>query len=132
MLLFLGFFVCGFHVAFIQTHLPTYIADLGLALSAGAWALALIGLFNVAGTAASQGPDEFLILMALLSINLGFVNLLPIPILDGGHLLFFTIEAIRRKPLSQRAREIASAVGLVFILILLLVATRNDIIRYVL
>lgn len=90
----------------------------------------VVGLFNVAGTAADQGPSEFLILMALLSINLGFVNLLPIPILDGGHLLFFIIEAIRRRPMGQRAREIASAVGLVLILLLLLVAARNDIVRY--
>ncbi|MBL4686372.1 MAG: site-2 protease family protein [Nannocystaceae bacterium] len=90
----------------------------------------VIGLFNVAGTAADQGPGEFLILVALLSINLGFVNLLPIPILDGGHLLFFTIEAVRRRPLSQRAREIASAIGLVMIILLMLVASRNDILRY--
>jgi len=90
----------------------------------------VFGLFKVAGTAAEQGPGEFLVLVALLSVNLGFVNLLPIPILDGGHLLFFTVEAIRRRPLSQRAREIASAIGLVIILLLLLVAARNDIIRY--
>lgn len=90
----------------------------------------VVGLFSVAGTAADQGPSEFLLLMALLSINLGVVNLLPIPILDGGHLLFFTIEAIRRRPLGQRAREIASAVGLVLILLLLIIAARNDIVRY--
>ena len=90
----------------------------------------VVGLFKVAGTAFDQGPGQFLLLIALLSINLGFVNLLPIPILDGGHLLFFTIEAVRRRPLGQRAREIASAVGLVVILLLLLVAARNDIVRY--
>jgi regulator of sigma E protease len=90
----------------------------------------VVGLYYVAGTVAEQGPSDFLFLMALLSINLGFVNLLPIPILDGGHLLFFTIEAIRRRPLGQRAREIASAVGLVVILLLLLVALRNDLVRY--
>lgn len=90
----------------------------------------VVGLFKVAGTAADQGPSEFLVLVALLSVNLGFVNLLPIPILDGGHILFFTIEAIRRRPLGQRAREIASAIGLVLILLLLLVAARNDIMRY--
>ncbi|MEX1365249.1 MAG: RIP metalloprotease RseP [Nannocystaceae bacterium] len=90
----------------------------------------VVGLFSVAGTAAEQGPSEFLILMALLSINLGIVNLLPIPILDGGHILFFTIEAIRRRPLGQRAREIAFAVGLVVIILLLLVAMRNDVVRY--
>lgn len=48
--LFFGFFVCGFHVAFIQTHLPSYVVDLGLAASIGAWSLALIGLFNIAGS----------------------------------------------------------------------------------
>ncbi|MBZ5714474.1 RIP metalloprotease RseP [Nannocystis pusilla] len=90
----------------------------------------VVGIFNVAGTAAEQGPGQFLLLMALLSINLGFVNLLPIPILDGGHLMFFTLEALRRRPLGQRAREVASAVGLVIILVLLLIALRNDITRF--
>ena len=90
----------------------------------------VVGIFNVAGTAAEQGPGPFLLLMAVLSINLGFVNLLPIPILDGGHLMFFTIEALRRRPLSQRAREIASAIGLAIILLLLLIALRNDVLRW--
>ena len=90
----------------------------------------MVGIFNVAGTAAEQGPGPFLLLMAVLSINLGFVNLLPIPILDGGHLMFFTIEALRRRPLSQRAREIASAIGLAIILLLLLIALRNDVLRW--
>ncbi len=89
----------------------------------------VVGIFNVAGTAAEKGWEEFLELMALLSINLGFVNLLPIPILDGGHLMFFTLEALRRRPLSQRAREIASAIGLIIILLLLLIALRNDVMR---
>jgi regulator of sigma E protease len=90
----------------------------------------VVGLFSLAGTAAEQGPGEFLVLMALLSINLGIVNLLPIPILDGGHLLFFTLEAVRRRPLGQRAREIASVIGMIIIVLLLLVALRNDILRY--
>jgi regulator of sigma E protease len=89
----------------------------------------VVGIFDVAGMAAEQGPGQFLRLMALLSINLGIVNLLPIPILDGGHLLFFTVEALRRRPLSQRAREIASAIGLVILLLLLLIALRNDLMR---
>lgn len=90
----------------------------------------VVGIFAYAGTAAEQGPTEFLMLMALISLNLAFVNLLPIPILDGGHLLFFTIEAIRRKPLGQRAREIASAIGLVVVLLLMLIALRNDVMRF--
>lgn len=89
----------------------------------------VVGIFDVAGMAVEQGPGQFLRLMALLSINLGIVNLLPIPILDGGHLLFFTVEAVRRRPLSQRAREIASAIGLVILLLLLLIALRNDLMR---
>ncbi len=92
----------------------------------------VVGMYAVAGRAYEQGPGQFLFLIAMVSINLFIINLLPIPILDGGHILFFTIEAVRRRPLSQRAREIASAGGLVFILLLLLVATRNDILRYIL
>ncbi len=92
----------------------------------------VVGIYAVAGRAYEQGPGAFLNILAMVSINLFIINLLPVPILDGGHILFFTIEAIRRRPLSQRAREIASAVGLVFILLLLLVATRNDILRYIL
>ncbi|MBK8264567.1 MAG: site-2 protease family protein [Nannocystis sp.] len=90
----------------------------------------VVGIFNIAGTAAEQGPGDFLLLMALISMNIGLVNLLPIPILDGGHLMFYTLEAVRRRPLSQRAREIASAIGLVIILALLLIALRNDVVRF--
>lgn len=96
----------------------------------GADPSSVIGLYHVAGIAYDQGPGRFLQMLALISINLGIVNLLPIPILDGGHILFFTIEGIRRRPLGQRAREIASAIGLVLILLLLLIATRNDIMRF--
>ncbi|MDJ0827861.1 MAG: MFS transporter [Rhodobacter sp.] len=59
-LLFFGFFVCGFHVAFIQTHLPAYIVDEGLAAAVGGWSLALIGLFNIAGSFASGWSGQVL------------------------------------------------------------------------
>ena len=68
--------------------------------------------------------------MALISISLGILNLLPIPILDGGHILFFALEAIKRRPLSLRAREIASYVGLLLLISLMVLAFRNDIMRY--
>jgi len=87
-------------------------------------------LAYTARAAAEKGWDQFLWMLALISINLGILNLLPIPILDGGHILFFTIEVAKRKPLSLRAREIASYVGLVLILSLLIFAFRNDIVRY--
>lgn len=89
-----------------------------------------LGLFAVAGTAADQGPGMFLSLMVLISVNLGFVNLLPIPVLDGGHLLFFTIEAVRRRPIGQRGREITSAIGLIVILMLVLTAAYLDARKY--
>ena len=66
-LLFFGFFVCGFHVAFIQTHLPAYIADEGLAVSIGAWSLALIGLFNIAGSFGSGWGGQRFVKKNLLS-----------------------------------------------------------------
>jgi regulator of sigma E protease len=90
----------------------------------------VVGIFNHAQTAADQGPAEFILLMALISLSLGFFNLLPIPVLDGGHMMFYTIEAIRRAPLSVRAREYASLVGLAIVLLLLVIALRNDIMRY--
>ncbi len=86
----------------------------------------------VAGVAAEQGVDQYLWLMALLSINLAILNFLPVPILDGGLLVFFTIELFKRDPPSVRAREIASYVGLVIVVILMLFALRNDVVRYLL
>ena len=70
---------------------------------------------NISGEAASQGASSVVFLIAILSINLGVLNLLPIPILDGGHLLFFLIEGILRKPLGERQREVAQQVGLVLL-----------------
>jgi regulator of sigma E protease len=67
--------------------------------------------------------------MALISINLGFLNLLPIPVLDGGHLLFFGIEAIMRRALPLRVREVASLVGVGFLVLLMGIAFKNDVDR---
>jgi regulator of sigma E protease len=89
-----------------------------------------IMIYKVAGQAADEGWDRFLWAMALISINLGIINLLPIPMLDGGHLIFILVEAVRRKPVSMRFREISSFVGLSFILLLMLFAIKNDIERY--
>ena len=68
----------------------------------------------------------FIELLALLSINLGFINLLPVPMLDGGHLFFYTMEAVRRRPLSAQALDWAFRGGLALILALLLFTTVND------
>jgi regulator of sigma E protease len=86
----------------------------------------------VAGVAAEQGFDQYLWLMALISINLALLNFLPVPLLDGGLLMFFTLELFKRRPPSARARQIASYVGLVIVGTLMLFALRNDVVRYLL
>jgi len=82
-----------------------------------------------AGVAAEQGLDQYLWLMAAISVNLGLLNFLPVPILDGGLLVFFTLELFKRRPPSPRARAIATRVGLVVVAALTLWALRNDVVR---
>jgi regulator of sigma E protease len=81
---------------------------------------------QMAGQQASLGPFQFIELVALFSINLGFINLLPVPMLDGGHLFFYLVEAVQRRPVSDRAQEWAFRGGLALILALLLFTTAND------
>ena len=81
---------------------------------------------QIAGQQASLGLLDFVQLIAFFSINLGFINLLPVPVLDGGHLILTALEAIRRKPISPRATEWAFRGGLAFLLALMVVATIND------
>jgi len=88
-----------------------------------------IQIGKVAADAAEDGLYTFLRMMAFISINLGILNLIPIPILDGGHLLFFVIEAVKRGPISVRKKELAQQVGLTMLLLLIGVAFYNDIAR---
>jgi regulator of sigma E protease len=85
-----------------------------------------IKIAQIAGQQASLGALPFVQLLALFSINLGFINLLPVPMLDGGHLFFYAVEAIRRRPLSARALDLAFRGGLALILALVLFTTLND------
>jgi len=81
---------------------------------------------QVAGQRASLGWPDFVYLIAAFSINLGFINLLPVPMLDGGHLVFYLAEGIRRRPVSERAQDWAFRGGLALLLGLLLFTTVND------
>ena len=81
---------------------------------------------QIAGQQASLGAFEFIQLLALFSINLGFINLLPVPVLDGGHLFFYAVEAVRRRPVSLQVQDWAFRGGLALILALLLFTTFND------
>jgi regulator of sigma E protease len=85
-----------------------------------------IRIAQIAGQQASLGALPFVQLLALFSINLGFINLLPVPMLDGGHLFFYAVEAARRRPLSARALDLAFRGGLALILALVLFTTLND------
>lgn len=88
-----------------------------------------IMLSDLAIRTAEQGSEQFLRLMAAVSVNLGMMNLLPIPILDGFHLLAALWEGIRRRPIPMRAREIANWVGLAMLVMIMLIAFKNDITR---
>lgn len=84
---------------------------------------------QIAGDQARQGISPFAYFLGLLSVNLGILNLLPIPILDGGHLVFFAVEGVLRRPISQQARAVAQQVGLALILMLTALVFYNDIVR---
>jgi regulator of sigma E protease len=88
-------------------------------------------IVQAAGQQARLGLEYLLHFMAVISINLGVLNLLPIPVLDGGHFLFFAMEALLRRPLDTRHREIAQQVGLVLLISLMAFAFYNDIVRVV-
>ncbi len=85
-----------------------------------------LSIAKVSGEQMTLGIDAFVFLIALVSINLGFINLLPVPMLDGGHLMFYAIEAVRRRPVGANAQEWAYRGGLAAILALMLVVTFND------
>lgn len=89
-----------------------------------------IGILKVSGDVATMGGIAPLIsLMAILSVSIGLLNLFPIPLLDGGHLLFYAFEAVRGRPLSERAQEIGFRIGLALVVMLMLFATWNDIVN---
>jgi regulator of sigma E protease len=89
-----------------------------------------IMIYQIAGAAAAQGTDQFLAAAALISLNLGLLNLLPVPVLDGGQILFLGIEAARKKPLARRTRARAAWVGLALLAALMILAAGNDVVRF--
>lgn len=88
-----------------------------------------VGISQIAGKAAKMGLDRWVRVMALISLSLGLINLFPIPLLDGGHLLFYGFEALLGRKLSERTQEFGFRIGLVFILGLMVLATYNDILK---
>jgi regulator of sigma E protease len=88
-----------------------------------------IRIAQVSGEVATAGFTALIHLAAVLSISIGLLNLFPIPLLDGGHLLFYAIEAIRGQPLSERAQEVGFRIGLAIVVMLMIFATFNDILH---
>ncbi len=89
-----------------------------------------IGIFVITSSVAEQGIRSLLQLIAVLSTSIGLFNLLPIPVLDGGHLAFLAAERFRGRPVSIRAQEAMTRTGLVFLLLLLAVVTYNDLVKF--
>jgi regulator of sigma E protease len=81
---------------------------------------------KMSGESAEQGLPSVIWFLAMLSINLGLINLFPVPLLDGGHLLYYVIEAATGRPLSERIQEYGFRIGLALVLSLMVLATWND------
>jgi regulator of sigma E protease len=88
-----------------------------------------IRIAQLSGQMAQGGIVNLILFLAALSINLGLINLFPIPMLDGGHLTYYVFEAIRGRPLDQRIQEYGFRFGLILVLLLILFATWNDLIH---
>ena len=121
----------GLLLGFEQTYFFTanILSGLGEMFSGERSAKELGGVLSIAqysGEAAQSGIVGTLRFLAILSINLGLINLFPVPVLDGGHLVFYFAEALRGKPLSQKLQEYGFRFGLVLVLLLMLFATWND------
>jgi regulator of sigma E protease len=88
-----------------------------------------IGIAKVSGQAASLGVIPLINLVAVLSVSIGLLNLFPIPLLDGGHLVYYAIEALRGRPLSEKAQDIGFRIGFAIVVMLMVFGTFNDVIR---
>jgi len=111
---------------YIITRTLSYLGDVIMGRESADQLGGPIRIAEVSGQVASVGFIPLLNLTAVLSVSIGLINLFPIPLLDGGHLLFYLIEAIRRKPLSERTQEIGFRIGLAVVLMLMMFATWND------
>jgi len=90
-----------------------------------------VGIAGAVGSASAQGLGELFSIMAIISINLAIINLIPIPALDGGRLLFVIVESIIRRPINPRVAQTVNAIGFVALILLMVVVTAHDIFKIV-
>ena len=118
-------------MAFIVTRSLGYLRDIVLGREAADQLGGPIKIAVVSGQVASLGIDRLFYLIAVMSVSIGLFNLFPIPILDGGSLLFYAIEAIRGHPLSERAQTFGFRVGLALLGMLMIFVMTNDVVSEV-
>ena len=108
-----------------------FIKKLAIGQASGDQVRGVVGIAQLSREVASIGFVELFRWIAIISINIGLLNLFPIPMLDGGHLLFYGIEAIRGRPLSERTMEIGFRIGFALVIMFMIFATRNDVIHLI-
>lgn len=111
---------------FIITSTLGYLADVVAGRQKADQLGGPIRIAEVSGQVAKVGMEALVQLVAVISVSVGLINLFPIPLLDGGHLMYYAAEAVRRKPLSERTQEIGFRIGLAVVLMLMAFATLND------
>lgn len=111
---------------FLNVEILRYLRDVVTGVRPADELGGIIRIAYLSGQVAQMGIDRFLTFLAFLSVNLGLINLLPIPVLDGGHLAFYALERVRKRPLGPRAQEYSSWFGLACVLGLVFYVTAND------
>ena len=119
----------GDQIWFIVKNTLHYVGKLFLGQDTVSQLGGVGSMAKLTGDAASVGPFQYITIVALLSVSIGLINLFPIPMLDGGHLVFYAIEAVRRKPLGPQAQEWSFRLGFACVILLMLIGNGNDVIR---
>lgn len=114
---------------FVAKSTVVYIGDVFTRRASADQVGGPIRIAQISGQVATLGLSPLIHLAAVLSVSIGLLNLFPVPLLDGGHLLFYAVEAVRGKPLSERSQEMGFRVGLALVLMLMIFATYNDILH---
>jgi regulator of sigma E protease len=114
---------------FIVETTLTYIRDVFVGRQSADQIGGPIGIARISGQVAELGWGALFDFVGVISVSIGLLNLFPVPLLDGGHLLFYSIEAIRGRPLSERAQEVGFRIGLAIVVMLMIFATVNDILH---
>jgi regulator of sigma E protease len=113
----------------VTARILGYIRDVVVGTQSADEVGGILRIAQMSGQVAELGIVNYITFLAVLSINLGLINLFPVPLLDGGHLAFYAAEAIRGKPLGARAQEYGFRLGLVLVIALFLFATWNDLVH---